>query len=161
MAPTVGWGRKWLGEMPFCWLTNISECNFTYRNFSSTSKAMMKPVPYFINTDGQTFGSRAGSVFRKFGEMLLYYYYWIFPRCILLSKVWTKYCACVINTANVLTWTRPVETPSGFNFQPALKNVQIKSQGRGSQQLESIILKMNNIFSTNAIAIVLFVHLLS
>jgi len=34
--------------------------------FSSASKVMVKPVPYFIS---------AVSVFRKFGEVLSYYYY--------------------------------------------------------------------------------------
>jgi len=33
---------------------------------------MMKPVPYFINTDGQTFGSTALSVSRNFGEKWSY-----------------------------------------------------------------------------------------
>jgi len=31
-------------------------------------KVVMKPVPYFINTDDQTFGSSAVSVFRKYGK---------------------------------------------------------------------------------------------
>ena len=54
-----------------CQLTNISECDFTSKNFSSTSKAMMKPMLYFIDTDGQTFGSSASDVFQKFGEKLI------------------------------------------------------------------------------------------
>jgi len=59
------WRRKRLGEV-FCQLTSISQCDSTSRDFSSTTKAMMKPVPYLINTDGQTFGSSAVSVFRNF-----------------------------------------------------------------------------------------------
>jgi len=54
IKPKVGLRRKWLGEVPFCLLTNISECDSTFRDLSLTSKAMMKPVPYFINTDSQT-----------------------------------------------------------------------------------------------------------
>jgi len=58
----VGLHRKWLGEVP----ANIGECDFTSRNFSSTIKAMVKPVPYVIITDSQTFRSSAVSLFRKF-----------------------------------------------------------------------------------------------
>ena len=35
-------------------LTDISECDSTSRDLPSTSKAMVKPVSYFINTDSQT-----------------------------------------------------------------------------------------------------------
>ena len=52
----------------------------------------------------------AVSVFRTFGEKLSNYYYWGFPRPMLLSKVSTKHCIWVINTAIILTWTRPMET---------------------------------------------------
>ena len=54
--------------MLFCQLTKVSECGSTSRNFSSTSKSTMKPVPFVINTNFQTFGSSAVTVFRKFGE---------------------------------------------------------------------------------------------
>ena len=54
ITPKVGLRRKWLGEVPFCLLTYISECVSTSRDLSSTSKAMVKPVPWFINTDSQT-----------------------------------------------------------------------------------------------------------
>jgi len=57
---------------------------------------MTKPVPHFINTDDQIFGSSAVNIFRKFGEMLSYYYYWNFPRRMLLSKFLTMYCTCAI-----------------------------------------------------------------
>jgi len=49
--------------------------------------------------------SSAVSVFQNFGEKWSYYY-WRFPRLILLSKVSAKYCSRVINTAIALTWTR-------------------------------------------------------
>jgi len=52
--------------VPFCQLTNIGENVSTSSNYSSTFKAMMTPMPYFINTDGQNFGSSAVSVFHKF-----------------------------------------------------------------------------------------------
>ena len=65
----------------------------------------MKPVLYFIHTDGQMFGSSALSVFENFREKWSYYY-WRFPRRIFLSKVSAKYCTRVINTAIALTRTR-------------------------------------------------------
>jgi len=54
ITPKVGLRRKWLGEVPFCLFTDISKCDSISRDFSSTSKAMVKPVPYFINTGSQT-----------------------------------------------------------------------------------------------------------
>ena len=54
ITPEVGLRRKWLGGVPFCLLTDISECDSTSSDFSSTSKAMVKPVPYCVNTDSQT-----------------------------------------------------------------------------------------------------------
>jgi len=50
----------------------------------------VKSVPYFMNIDGQTFGSSATSVFRKFEERLSHYYYRRFPRRMLLNKVSTS-----------------------------------------------------------------------
>jgi len=50
----AGLRRKWLGEVPFCLLTDLSECDSKPRDFSSTSKAMVRPVPYFIYTGSQT-----------------------------------------------------------------------------------------------------------
>ena len=49
----------------FCQLTNTSECDSTSRNFSSTTKELKKPVPYFNVAVGQTFRSSAVSVFWK------------------------------------------------------------------------------------------------
>jgi len=60
-------GRNRLYEARFCQLTSMSECDFTSRKFSSTTKALMNPVTCFINTDGQTFGSSAVSLFQRFG----------------------------------------------------------------------------------------------
>jgi len=60
-------------------------------------------MPYFIDTDGHTFGSSATSACQKFGVKLSHYYYWSFPRRMLLSKVSAKYYARVINTAIVFT----------------------------------------------------------
>ena len=54
ITPKVGVCRKWLGEVPFCLLTGISECDSTSRDLPLASKAMVKPVAYFINTDSQT-----------------------------------------------------------------------------------------------------------
>jgi len=98
-------------------------------------KAMMKSVPYCMNTDGQTFGSSATSVFHKFGEKLSCYYYWSFPRRMLLSKVSAKYCTRrrIINTAIVFTWTRPRKTLYDSSWPTCnrfLKNLQLKSQGK-------------------------------
>ena len=61
-----------------------------FRNVSSASKAIMKHVLYFIHTNDWIFGSNAVSVFQNFGEKWSYYY-WRFPRRILLSKVSAKY----------------------------------------------------------------------
>ena len=45
---------QWVGEVPICLLTDLSEGDSTSRDFSSTSKTMVEPVPYFINTGSQT-----------------------------------------------------------------------------------------------------------
>jgi len=63
----------------------------------------------------------------------------------------------VINTAIVLTWTRPVETPYDL-FWPTcfVNNLQIKSEGKVRSRCNQLFLEMNNILSTNTIALVLF-----
>jgi len=193
--------RTWLGEV-FCQLINISQCDSTSRNFSSTTKAMMKPVSYCtvaignperhmrkashcgskqqqsshamiilrvrwslrsmvhklisaelprhdhsiiacsrhiylwccssrtsrswwitqstqhhrrgcnsVITDGQTFRSSAVSVFLEVLGKVKLILLLTFPTKYVADQVSTKYCTCVIDTAIVLTWTRPVETP--------------------------------------------------
>ena len=54
ITPKIGLRRKCLGEVRFCLLTDTSEYDSTSRDLSSTSKAMVWPVPCFINTDSQT-----------------------------------------------------------------------------------------------------------
>jgi len=66
-------------------------------------QTMMKPVRFFIVTDGHTFGSSAVSILQMFGKKLSYYYYRSFPQRMLLSKVSAKYYTCIINTTIVLT----------------------------------------------------------
>jgi len=105
-----------------------------------------KAVPYFINTDDQTFISSAVSVFRKIGVKLSFYYYWSFPRRIFLSKVSAKYCTCAINNTIVLTWTRLgdrldmnktwVIQLKLANLPTAFKKFADKNQEQGSQSLE-------------------------
>jgi len=65
----------------------------------------MKPVTYFINTDGRwsDFWIKCGGRFTEVWKKLGYGYYWSLPRRMLLSKVSTKYCTCVINTTVVFT----------------------------------------------------------
>jgi len=180
ITPKVGLRRKWLGEVPFCLFTDISKCDSISRDFSSTSKAMVKPVPYFINTGSQTWikcSKRFSEVFfittgdthgvscwarfqpstarvrgvtrghtisqapnhygapnhcggrRKIptmSQILSSIQHICFqktsgsnmgrqtcflPRCHLTSLCSRAQCACVINIAIFLTWTRPVETP--------------------------------------------------
>jgi len=54
-------------EVPSCLLTSINERDSTSRKLSFLTKALMNPVLCFINTDDQTFGSSAASIFQKFG----------------------------------------------------------------------------------------------
>ena len=104
--------RKSLGEIPFCQLASISQCAFT---ISSTPKATMKPMLYFMHRNGKIFGIGSVSAFQNFGENWSYYY-WRFQRPFLLTKVSAKYCTRVTNTAIVLTWTRSAETPQDFSW---------------------------------------------
>jgi len=61
------------------------------------------------------------------------YNYWRFPRRIFLSKVSVKHRTCVTNTTNVLTWTRPRETPYDLNWPTCdllWKSLQINTIAR-------------------------------
>jgi len=85
--------RKLLGEIPFYQLAGISECDSTdplSRNVSSTFKATMKPVLYFIHTDGQIFGLSAVIVFQNFGDKWSYLAfpttYWYFAEQVLHTR---------------------------------------------------------------------------
>ena len=70
--------RKWLGEVSFCQLTWANATFSTTRNFSSFSKATMKPVTYFNNRGGQTVARPA----QKFGGGKMFDCRWITLFCL-------------------------------------------------------------------------------
>jgi len=76
-------------------VTSIIEYDSTIQERFINIQVTMKPVLYFIYTDGQTFGLKAMGVFPNFGEKLSYSYHWSFPRHTLLSKVSPKCCTSV------------------------------------------------------------------
>jgi len=53
-----------MGEVP----TNLGKCDSTIKELFNDFQAMMKPMLYFINMGGQTFGSSAVSVSGSFGK---------------------------------------------------------------------------------------------
>ena len=122
----------------------------------------MKPVPCFINMDGQTFGSSAASVFQKFGEKLSYYIFLEFPTTYFLEQGVSQ----VLHMHNKCRYHLDMNKTEGnairlrlTSLQPTFKKLTDKKPGpRFAEVGTNCFLEMSNIFSGNAIAFVLFVR---
>jgi len=115
-----------MGEIAFCQLTSISECDST--------------IQERLN-------------FREKWS----WYYWVFARRIFLSKVSAMYCTRAINTTIALIWATSGKLHLNWPTCNQLwKSLQMNTIAMFAIVGMSCFLKINNIYSTNAFAFVLF-----
>jgi len=115
-----------MDEIVFCQLTSISECDSAIRERLNFQEKWS-------------------------------WYYWGFPRRIFLSKVCAKYCTRVINTAIALIWATSGKLHLNWPACNLLwKSLQINTIGMFALVGMSCFLEINNFYSTNAFAFVLF-----
>jgi len=93
-------------------------------------------MPYFINTDGQNFGSSAVSVFHKFWRKVKLLLLLEFPTTYVTEQGFKQLLHIPNKYRNRLDMNKTGGNATQIkltNLQPALKNLQIKSQGQCSQ----------------------------